>query len=121
MAENPKLMNIKITDQAIIYKITSTEMKRLLLNEALSTTLCVGEHHLLFSFIPDKRAQGFAVTLNQQTHETHLALRADAQALQQLAASAGSHEGINLSFEQLNLSLQVDIRTVDRSLKDPCN
>ncbi len=107
-------MNVKITDKAIIFKITEGELEQLvggvnitknipLLPQAFTTIINANTTH-----------KKLIAELSPEENKVTLTLHAPQKYIQQLAEMGKNNDGISCSHNGVNIQLQVDVKTDSR-------
>ncbi len=114
-------MNVKITEESVIFKITEEELNRLLGGNILEKKIPMGSSAFTMAVHPrfdecHENSQRDSLELIWVEAESYLALRTTMGDVQKLSAMGKSRDGLSAYVNGLHISLQVDVRKDSRDL-----
>jgi hypothetical protein len=102
-------MNVRIDEKSVRFRIAPDELKALLRGDSVSHFLKVGAGQLSYSVLPVRDG---AMTL--QVMQSALILSAPLADIERLQNLGRSKEGLVVQQDELNVSLQVDLKMQKR-------
>lgn len=106
-------MNVKIESKTITFKIAAKELQDLRSGaERIEIELPVGQRSIIAAaLVCDPTVADAAIDLATDNREACLTLRIPAAMLDRLGAMGRDRDGIRLTFPDLSVVLQLDLRT----------
>lgn len=108
-------MNVKFSNQNLLFKINEHELEGLLKKEKIATQVDFGSSNFICEICPQNHIEEAAVGLCLDRSESYLYLNLPMTDIQKLSDLGRNREGIYLSPAGLHIIVQVDIRTDKRS------
>ena len=104
-------MNVKISEEAITFKVTEEEMKTLLSGSVLKSDVRIGPDRFTIKIDPTEESDDIPPVLHPILQERALVLKTTAQTVQDLSALGKNKEGLSsISTNGMKVVLQVDVR-----------
>jgi len=116
------IMKVKISEDAIVFKLAEAEMERLLSDCFLETKTNIGQSHFCIAIdlnahkeLPDDKRPSLKMFTDQS--KTCLMLYMTREEMQKLADMGKDRNGLSFRSGEIECCLQVDIRKDSRSRK----
>ncbi|MDD3020266.1 MAG: hypothetical protein PHX61_04700 [Alphaproteobacteria bacterium] len=107
-------MNIKLSAHSVTFKISEEELKSLLESSHLNETISVSGKHLSFLIEPVHSIEAEFI-LNENFS---ISLKVPDKKIQELAEIGKSRDGLCIFQKDINILLQVDVRSDTRSKRE---
>src|SRR5690606_411932 len=102
-------MNVKMSEDAVIFKITEDETKTLLSGVVLKSDVRVGSDYFTIAIDPTMESRTLP-ELQLILHENSLVLKTTLKTVQALSDLGKISEGISVSMNDMKIVLQIDVR-----------
>lgn len=117
-------MKVKISEDAVVFKLAEVEMERLLADRFLETKINIGHSHLCIAIdlnahkeFPDYKES--SLRLLPDRSESCLMLFTTPEEIRKLADMGKDRDGLSFRSGDIECCLQVDVRKDSRSRKKP--
>lgn len=107
-------MNVKISNQNLLFKISEAERISLSAGETIEASINFGSSVLLCSVSPQKDNMPCAVGMCLDHSEAYIYLNIPMMDIQRLSDMGKNREGLAYEIGQIRAVLQVDVRSVSR-------
>lgn len=115
-------MKVKISEDAVVFKLAEAEMERLLADQFLETKISIGQGHLCIAIdlsaykeFPDYKE--CPLRLLPDRSESCLVLYTTPEEIQRLADMGKDRDGLSFRSGDVECRLQVDVRNDSRTRK----
>ncbi len=110
-------MNVKITETAVIFKISEDEMHHLLSRKPLEKILPIASNEFAMVIDPRDTEKDSPLILVLDKDESCIMLRTSHRHIEKLAAMGRNRHGLTHEQDGISVTLQVDLRQDSRKRK----
>ncbi len=117
MERSGAIMNVKIENQTLKFKISEEELNVLLLDKCIHTKINLLDKSFVICVNPQKEKKDIALNFVTEDDEVYISLFMPFTKIEELSNKGKCRSGIETEVNDIAISLQVDIRKDSRKVK----